>query len=81
MIVEILTDEESEKEINSGVTKEKVESKKPNEKFQVVVHCTNMSIERITRKNSWFMCEKCDYKAKSKKSFKKSHSKDAFCGV
>ena len=53
-------------------TKENVECMKPIEKVlseKVVVHCENesMSLEEIIRENSWFMCEKCDYKAKSKK--------------
>ena len=37
---------------------------------KVVGHSTNISLEEIIRENSWFMCEKCDVKAKSQKSLK-----------
>ena len=38
----------------------------------------NMSLTDIIRENSWFICDKCEYKSKTKKSFKnhtlKTHS-------
>ena len=38
----------------------------------------NMSLADIIRENSWFMCDKCEYKSKTKKSLKshtlKTHS-------
>ena len=85
-IVEVITDEESEEEVESIVAEEKKDKnqghKPVDEAFsdKVVVHSENenMSLEDIIRENSWFMCEKCEYKSKTKKSLKihtiKTHS-------
>ena len=39
---------------------------------------TNKSLEELIRENSWFLCEICDFKSKSKKGLRshtvKSHS-------
>ena len=85
-IVEVITDEESEEEVESIVAEEK-KNKNPGHKpvdeafsDKVVVHRENenMSLEDIIRENSWFMCEKCEYKSKTKKSLRihtiKTHS-------
>ena len=64
-IVEIITDEENETEMNLNLNKEKVEHKTPveivlNEKVVVVFHSVNinMSLEKKITENSQFMCEK-----------------------
>ena len=44
-----------------------------------------MEIEAIIRENSWFMCGKCEYKSKTKKSLKihtiKTHSEGYKGGI
>ena len=77
-IVKVITDKESEEEEESIVAEEKknkIPGHKPvGEAFsdKVVGHSKNenMSLEDIIRENSWFMCEKCEYKSKTKKSLK-----------
>ena len=69
-IVEVITDEESEEEVESIVAEEKKDENqghKPVEEAvsdKVVVHSKNenMSLQDIIRENSWFMCEKCENK-------------------
>ena len=64
--------EEEEESIVAEEKKNKNSGDKPvGEAFsnKVVVHSKNenMSLEDIIRENIWFMCQKCEYKSKTKK--------------
>ena len=47
-----------------------IDTKQDNVKFQENLSNINMSLQTLIKENSWFICEKCEYKTKSRKGLK-----------
>ena len=77
-IVEVITDKESEEQVEPIVVKEKKAKKEGHNDVEKAIgdnmvanrENENMNLADIISENSWFMCDKCEYKSKRKKRLK-----------
>ena len=78
-VVEILSDDHTEEQITNALVEENIINESYLNKIEMFEKTlvtngektNDMDLENLIRENSWFKCNKCEYKAKSEMSLRK----------